>query len=63
MGSQAIGRAILVPKKKPQKLQYCGAFYGFKIGFYRWDLSSALKLRPLNAKAIPSDTINVAVLD
>jgi hypothetical protein len=51
------------PKKKPQILQHCGAFFEFRIGFYLWDLSSALKVKTLRATAIPNETSSIANLD
>jgi hypothetical protein len=53
----------LGPKKKPPIPLILWGFYEFGIGFYRWDLSNALKVRTLREIAIPSETKNMATLD
>ena len=51
------------PKKKPQIPLILWGFYKFGIAFYRWDLSSALKVRTLKAIPIPNETSSIANLD
>ena len=63
MMPRASWRAILGPKKKPRIPLILWGFYEFGIGFYRWDLSSALKVKTLSATAIPNETSSIANLD
>jgi len=63
MMPRASWQAILGPKKKPQIPLILWGFYEFGIGFYRWDLSNALKVRTLKAIPMPSETKNMAALD